>query len=107
MHVTRSMSLSRFLISIAALALLAGLLLLPDQAHAQTAPTIAEGGDVITVPEGTTTSTVLHTYTATNTGHVDHVHVDAGRRRRGQSSPTYILRCRPTLQRGRGTTPTS
>ena len=38
MHVTRSMSLSRFLISIAALALLAGLLLLPDQAHAQTRP---------------------------------------------------------------------
>ena len=67
MHVTRSMSLSRFLISIAALALLAGLLLLPDQAHAQNnAPMIAEGGDTIIVPEGTTTSTVLHTYTATN-----------------------------------------
>ena len=66
MHVTRSMSLSRFLTSIAALALLAGLLLLPDQAHAQNGPTISGMGS-LSFPEGTTTSTVLHTYTATDT----------------------------------------
>ena len=51
---------------IAALALLAGLLLLPDQAHAQTAPTISGMGS-LSFPEGTTTSQVLHTYTADDT----------------------------------------
>ena len=65
MHVTRSMSLSRYLISIAALALVAGLFLLPDQAHAQTPPTI-DGEASLSFPEGTTTSEVLATYTATD-----------------------------------------
>ena len=65
MHVTRLMSLSRYLISIAALALVAGLFLLPDQAHAQTAPTISGMGS-LSFPEGTTTSQVLATYTATD-----------------------------------------
>ena len=68
MKATHSVGYLRFLISLAALGLLAVFLLFPDQAHArtQTAPTIAEDDGVIVVPEGTTTSTVLHTYVATD-----------------------------------------
>ena len=68
MKATHSVGYLRFLISLAALGLLAVFLLFPDQAQAQaqTAPTIAEDDGVIVVPEGTTTSTVLHTYVATD-----------------------------------------
>ena len=66
MHVIRSVSLSRYLISIAALALLAGLLLLPDQAQAQTVPTISGMGS-LTFAENTPTTMVLATYTADDT----------------------------------------
>ena len=66
MHVTRSMSLSRFLISIAALALLAGLLLLPDQAHAENgneAPEITSPPDTTSIAENSTT---VVTFSATD-----------------------------------------
>ena len=66
MHATRPVVSLRLLMPIALLTLLAGLLLLPDQAHAQTTPTISGMGS-LSFPEGTTTSEVLHTYTATDT----------------------------------------
>ena len=50
MHATRPAISLRLLMPIALLTLLAGLLLLPDQAHAQNAPTIG-GSTTLTSPE--------------------------------------------------------
>ena len=65
MHATRPAISLRLLMPIALLTLLAGLLLLPDQAHAQNAPTIS-GSNSLSFPEGTPTTTVLATYTASD-----------------------------------------
>ena len=59
------MSLSGSLTALAALALLAGLLLFPQQGRAQNAPAIMGPGS-LPFPEGTTTSMVLAIYTATD-----------------------------------------
>ena len=65
MKATHSVGYLRFLISLAALGLLAALLLLPNQAQA--AVTTIEGDDSASVPENTATSTILVTYTAPGT----------------------------------------
>ena len=57
------MSLSGSLTALAALALLAGLLLFPEQGRAQNAPTIS-GSNSLSFPENTATTLVLATYTA-------------------------------------------
>ena len=59
------MSLSGSLTALAALALLAGLLLFPEQGRAQNAPTIS-GTNSLSSPENTATTTVLTTYMATD-----------------------------------------
>ena len=59
------MSLSGSLTALAALALLAGLLLFPEQGRAQNAPTIS-GETSLSFPENTATTTVLTTYMATD-----------------------------------------
>ena len=57
------MSLSGSLTALAALALLAGLLLFPEQVRAQNAPTIT-GSNSLSFPENTATTLVLAIYTA-------------------------------------------
>ena len=64
MHATRPVVSLRLLMPMAVLTLLARLLLLPDQTHAQNAPTIG-GSTTLTSPEGTATTMVLAAYMAT------------------------------------------
>ena len=66
MHVTRSVSLSRFLISLAALGLLAVFLLFPGQAQAQAAPVIT-GPAAVSAAENRGAATKIATYMATDT----------------------------------------
>ena len=65
MKATHSVGYLRFLISLAALGLLAVFLLFPGQAQAQATPVIA-GDDTVSVAENTSMSTVIATYTATD-----------------------------------------